>query len=247
MKLTPYKTRKLFPPEDNLYDALKAAKLNIEEGDVIAVSSKVVSIGEARCILNDETLTRDELAKHESARYVERPVAGRHLPLFTLTRGVLINVAGIDESNANGYFVLYPKNPMKSAEEIRAWIRKTFKVKKVGVIITDSKSVPVRRGAVGFALGWAGVEPLKNYRKEKDIFGRAFKTEVANIIDGLAGAAVVAMGEGNEQTPAVVIRGAPIAFTDKKRPQERFMKVTLENDLFSSFLLKRKWKRGDGC
>jgi len=244
MKLTPYRTRKLLPPKDDLYGALKAARLDIKEGDVCAVSSKIVSIGEGRCAVNDGTVTRDELAKREATRFVERPRAGAHRPLFTLTRGVLVSVAGIDESNANGYFVLYPKNPMKSAEEIRAWIRKTYKVRKIGVIITDSKSVPVRRGAVGFALGWAGVEPLKDYRTTKDIFGRAFKVEVANIIDGLAAAAVVSMGEGNEQTPVTVIRGAPVAFTDKKRPQERYMKVTLENDLFTSFLLRRAWKKG---
>jgi len=244
MRIVPIQTRVVMPPQDDVFDVLLQSKLSVQNGDVVVISSKIVSIHEGRCVLNDGTVSKDNLAKKEASYYVEPPRIGEWKPLFTITQGVLISRAGIDESNANGYFVLYPKDAMKSAANIREWIMKQYGVKKVGVIVSDSRSTPSRRGAVGFALGWAGIEPLRDYRGKKDIFGRAFNVEVANLVDGLASAAVVTMGEGNQQTPVAVISDAPIVFTDTKRPQERFLKVRHDNDLFSSFLLKRKWKKG---
>ncbi|MEK7613405.1 MAG: coenzyme F420-0:L-glutamate ligase [Patescibacteria group bacterium] len=246
MQFIPYKTRVLTPPKDDLFEAIKSAKLNIKDGDVIVVSSKVVSIGEGRCLPFKNQAQKDRLAKGEADYFVDIRRSSVWKSLFTVTEGVLIGRAGIDESNGKGHLILYPKNPMKSADTLRKWFQKTYSVKKLGVIISDSRSTPLRRGAIGFALGWAGIVPLKDYRKTKDLFGRAFQVEIANIADGLAGGAVVAMGEGNEQTPIVVIRNAPVVFTEKKRPQERIVKVKLENDLFSPFLLKLKWKKGGG-
>jgi len=247
MQIIPYKTRVLTPPKDDLFGALSAVSFTIREGDIVAVSSKVVSIGEGRCVTNDRPDRKDRLAKKEASFYTDIVRSSEWKSLFTATEGVLISRAGIDESNGNGYLILYPKNPMKSAEVLRAWFQKKYRVKNLGVVITDSRSTPLRRGATGFALAWAGFEPLKDYRKTTDLFGRAFKFEVAGIADGLAAGAVLAMGEGDEQTPVVVIRNAPVVFTDKKRPQERVVKVALKDDLFSPFLMSKKWKKGGGA
>lgn len=241
---TTYQTRTLLAPKDDLFSALDEANIAVREGDILVVSSKVVSIHEGRCIKNTGRVLKDELAKRESKRFIEIKRSETWKSLFTETEGVLIGRAGIDESNGNGYFVLYPRRPMASAEKIRAYVKGKYNLKNLGVIIADSRSTPLRRGAIGFALGWAGFLPLKDYRKTKDLFGRAFEVEIANLADGLAAGAVAAMGEGNEQTPVAVISGAPVVFTEKKRPQERMVKVTLEDDLFSPFLLAKKWKRG---
>ena len=116
--------------------------------------------------------------------------------------------------------------------------------RSLGLIITDSTSIPLRRGAIGIALAWDGLDPLRDYRGTPDIFGRAFTIELANIVDGLAAAAVLAMGEGKEQTPVVVIRDAKnIVLKNRSRARDQLM-VTPEDDLFAPLLFTgRKWKR----
>ena len=246
MEITSIKIRPLVPPGDDLFAALRAIKrFRPKSGDIIAVSSKVVSIHEGRCVPLGSAM-KDDLAKREAELFLERKYVPNRFALHTITRGVLIRNAGIDESNANGHYVLWPKDPMVSARKIRAFLKKEYRLKQVGVIITDSTSTPLRRGAMGFALGFAGFEPLHDYRGTKDIFGRAFVAEMANLADGLAAAAVLSMGEGSEQTPIAIIRNAPQTVwkdhvSGKSRPD--FI-VPLSDDIFSPFFVSAKWKRG---
>ncbi len=119
-------------------------------------------------------------------------------------------------------------------------------MKNLGVIITDSTSVPLRRGAIGFALAWSGFKPLRDYRGSKDLFGRVFEIEIANLADSLAAAANLLMGEGTECTPLAVIRDAPgVVFTDSDRePKGSELRVAPANDLFAPLLfVGKKWKR----
>lgn len=123
-----------------------------------------------------------------------------------------------------------------------------YKIKKLGVIVTDSISTPLRRGAVGFCLAWAGIDPLYDYRGEKDLFGRVFNFEQANLGDALASAAVAVMGEGNEQTPLAVIRNAPTHVWRSRHSSKLYKSfhVPMREDLFAPFLTKAKWKKGKG-
>ena len=80
--------------------------------------------------------------------------------------------------------------------------------------------MPLRAGAVGVALGYAGFQGIKNYIGEKDIFGRIFKMSKTDVADSLATSAVLCMGEGKEQQPLAVITDAPIIFTNKRAKNE---------------------------
>lgn len=242
MLVTPIKVRPLLPPKDDLYAAIKESKLKLDDGDVIAVTSKVVAIQEG-CALPIEGTDKLELIKKE-ADWFYKPKKSKYRKNFTIVRGLLVSSSGIDQSNGNGYFTYYPKDPQKSAARIRTWLMREYKLKKLGLIITDSMSIPLRRGAIGTALAYAGFAPLKDYRGTKDLFGRAFTSEVANIADGLAATAVLAMGEGGEGTPLVVIRGAKsVSFGAYGKNKEPLV-VSLDNDVFAPFLNNGKWKKG---
>jgi len=206
MQIEGIKLRRLTPPKDSLRDALRAAKLRLREGDIVAISSKVVSIDEGACVPID-SIEKRKLIEQEADWYYRTPHS-RYRSVFTIAKGYMPGAAGIDESNGNGYYILYPKDPFKSAKRWRTWLRKEYRVDKLGVVITDSTSLPLRRGAIGFALSWDGLDPLRDYRGTKDIFGRTIQAEVANLVDALATAAVLEMGEGGEQTPVAVIRNA---------------------------------------
>lgn len=170
----------------------------------------------------------------------------RHKHLFTIARGALVGAAGIDESNGNEHYILYPSDPFASAKRLRTWLCKTHGLKEIAVIITDSKSDFLRRGATGFALAWDGIDPLRDYRGTPDLFGRMIKFEIANLIDSLAAAANLHMGETTERTPLVVIRDAPnIVF--KNRPgKDDQLYVRPEDDLFAPILFRPRWKKGGG-
>jgi len=235
---------KIVPPKDDLVKKISASKLKLKDGDVLAISSKVVSIGEGRTI-SAEKITKETLIKKEADLYYAPKFTKKWGYMFTITKGVLIGSAGVDQSNGNGYFVLWPKNPMRSAARLRIDLMREYKLKKLGVVITDSTSRPLRRGASGFALAWAGFEPLYDYRGTPDIFGRPIHVEQANIVDGLAAAAVLVMGEGSEQTPIALLRDVPKTIWDAKQAKKNdgFI-VPMERDLFAPFFKNAPWKKG---
>lgn len=243
MEITPIKLSVLTPPRDDLFSKIKKSRLRLKNGDIVAVASKVLSIHEGRRIPID-AVDKQALARKEASLIAA--TRSRWGSGFTINRGVLIRVAGIDESNANGHYVLWPKNPMRSAMAVRRFLMREYKMKKLGVIITDSISTPLRRGAVGFALAWAGIDPLYDYRGEKDLFGREFQFEQANQADALAAAAVLAMGEGSEQTPLAIIRNAPKHIWHSRHSSKtyRTFNVPMKEDLFWPFLKNVKWKKG---
>ena len=117
----------------------------------------------------------------------------------------------------------------------------------MGVIITDSRSAPLRWGAIGISIAHTGFKALKNYIGTRDLFGRIMQAERANIADALAVAAVVEMGEGNEQTPLAIISDVNFVDFQKRNPTKKeldFLKLTIENDFFSYILTKTDWLKG---
>ena len=246
MEVIAIKTRKLLPPKDNLWEVLSTIK-SLKENLVVAVTSKIVSIGEARCIPIKET-SKDELAKKEADLYLPREEAPDGLIMHTIKDNMLVASAGVDESNGDGYFILWPKNPQESAKKIWNFLRDKFKVKNLGVIITDSRLIPLRRGVVGISIGYFGFKPLKDYRGKKDIFGREFKMETSNLPDSLATAAVLEMGEGSEQKPIVLITDiSKIDFIDyeyKAKILDDTFEIPEKEDMFYPLLSSVKWKKG---
>lgn len=230
----------LFPLLDRYIDDLK-------DGDVIAVTSKVVSICEGRVQKLTNQIEKDLLIRNESERYLDTDLTRRYGFQMTIAHNILISNAGIDHSNGNGYAVLWPEDPMKSAEKIWKHLKAKRSLSHLGVIITDSHTTLLRRGTIGIGLAWCGFVALKNYIGTKDIFGREFLVTQSHMLDGLAAAAVVVMGEGNEQTPFARIRGVQgMTFTNcpPTEKEKDAMRIGLEEDMYAPLLLSVPWQKG---
>lgn len=207
---------------------LKHAGDKIKENTLLAITSKIVSVAEGRTF-QKEKIRKEDLIKKECEHYLGEIGYGCHL---TIHHGLLVPSAGIDESNSfNQDYILYPKDPFLSAEKIRTAIKQKLSLKNFAVIITDSRTLPLRKGVTGVTLAYSGFKAVKSLIGKKDLFGRALRMTTINITDALATSAVLLMGEGSEQCPLALIKNAPLEFTDKTNPSE--LKIPLKDDLYS--------------
>ncbi|MBI3630821.1 MAG: coenzyme F420-0:L-glutamate ligase [Candidatus Sungbacteria bacterium] len=250
MIITPIKTRIIMPPRDDLLSALKKALPRVRENTVLVITSKVVSIWQGRCIPKAEISDKDELIKQEADFYLSREATPHGWVMHTLKHNIFIPSAGIDESNANEHYILWPQNPAATAKVLWQWARKTYRLRNVGIIISDSRSLPLRRGVVGFALSYYGFHPLKEYRGTPDLFGRKLKMTLTDFPDALASGAVAIMGEGKESTPAAVIADVPmLKFTGRpyraRRPHSSY-DIKTKEDIYYPLLSSVLWKKGGG-
>lgn len=111
--------------------------------------------------------------------------------------------AGIDQSNVgDGRILLLPEDPRASAMRLRAGLGKDC-----ATIITDTCGRPFRAGVAGVAVGWAGIAALRDWRGEHDLHGMRLEITLEAIVDEIAAAANLLMGEAGDGTPAVVFRG----------------------------------------
>ena len=152
--------------------------------------------------------------------------------------------AGVDESSANGKIILLPEDSFKASEAIRRQLKKHYRIKKLGIIVSDSRLLPLRAGVVGVALGYSGFKGVRDYRGTPDIFGRILKLSRTDVADGLATAAVLLMGEGAEQQPLAVITNAPVEFQDKI--DQRELVINIREDIYQPLfekIKKIKWKK----
>ncbi len=247
MIITPIKTDKLIPEKDNdIFEVLdKSLPEKINDSSVIAITSKIISITEGNVIKMDQT-SKDELIEKESQFYLERNKNPYNVSL-TITQNNLSASAGIDESNGNGYYILWPKDPYSSANRIRAYLKNKYSLKHIGVIITDSKTTPLRWGVTGISIAYSGFKPLFDYTGKPDLFGRTFQYEKLSIIDSLASSAVLVMGEGAEQTPIALIEDLPfLEFQDRDTTEEELamLRIEVEKDIYAPFLKNAEWKKG---
>lgn len=239
------KTRKFLPPQDNLEDLLKFIP-PLENRSVVAISSKVISIIEGNT-LPINSISHDKLVAKLATYSLEPVKRGKNDMILTQVGNLLVESAGVDVSNGNGYYVLLPKNPYKSAKKIWHMLRRRDKIKNLGVIITDSHSVPLRKGAIGFALASYGFRAAKVYENESDIFGKKFNFTASNVAGSLAAAAVFSMGEGNEKTPAAIITDlSNIIWFRKIVPiatAKRYAWVHPNFDVYSPLLKSTQWSK----
>lgn len=232
MRFIPIKTRVFLPPQDDIYDLLRYVK-KMEDGDILVITSKVLGIHQGRCIKIDSKVNKAQLIKKE-AEYFRLTRVKQQKFILTIKNHVLALSAGIDESNTNGYYVLLPKNVNRLLKEIWTYLRRKHRIKNLGVIATDSHTFPMRRGTLGIAIGFYGLEPQNDYRREKDIFGRKFKFTQTDIVDALAVTAVHLMGEGAERTPMTLIKNAKVKFTTKSTYRKLIM--PLKSDIYYPLL-----------
>ncbi|MEO8638054.1 MAG: coenzyme F420-0:L-glutamate ligase [Candidatus Taylorbacteria bacterium] len=238
MKILPVKTR-IFKEKENLTDFILEHIPHLSEGSVLAVTSKIVSLAEGRVEKKISEENKIRLIKQES----ELAFRTKYVWL-TIRDNLIMSDAGIDESNADSKLILLPKNSFKSASLIREELKNKFRLKRLGVLITDSRLFPMRNGTVGVALSYAGFKGIKEYVGKKDLFGRPFKFQRVDIADSLATSAVLTMGEGNESIPLAVIEDAPITFTDKVNPRE--LQISIKEDVYQPLFEKihtLKWKK----
>ena len=228
------KTRIFKENEDLNAFILKYVK-NLKDNSVLVVTSKIVALAEGRTAEYKNKREKIKLIKKESEYALKTKYAW-----LTIKDGLVMASAGIDESNANGKVVLLPKDSFKSAEMIRTSLRKKFRIKKLGVIVSDSRIFPLRHGVMGFALGYAGFQGIKDYVGQKDIFGRVFKMSKTDVADSLATSAVLCMGEGSEQKPLAIITDAPVVFKNKINKKE--LMFGSQGDLYHPLLKKLKRK-----
>jgi coenzyme F420-0:L-glutamate ligase/coenzyme F420-1:gamma-L-glutamate ligase len=224
--------------------------LEFEDGDVIVVAQKIFSKAEGRVVnLRDvaDSKRAQRLAKsvRKDPRFVELVLretkkvlkASCEVLLVEDVRGLVCINAGIDKSNVQGRdeFALLPENPDRSAEECRKRIRE-LTGKEVAVVMCDTYSRPFRRGQVNFAIGVAGINPFRDYRGKRDLFGQILKVKNVAVVDEVAAAAELLMGQAREGMPVVVLRGLRGVVEVCEGCSARDLQISSEEDLFEGAL-----------
>ncbi len=244
MQVTPIQTDKFYPGDD-LLSFIKEALPTLAEESIVVVTSKIVSLAENR-VVPVKSGTKQEkldLARQEADYYIDESHSQFNLLITIRDHLVAVN-AGLDQSNVEGHYLLLPKKPQESATRIWHYLREAYDLEKVGVIITDSKTIPLKWGTMGASLAYCGFQALVNKVGQPDLFGRSLEMTKVNVAEGLAAAAVVEMGEVAEAQPLAVITGANQAiFQDHPPTEEELAETTieLEDDVYGPMLTAAPW------
>jgi coenzyme F420-0:L-glutamate ligase/coenzyme F420-1:gamma-L-glutamate ligase len=222
MQLYSVRTR-VVKPGDNLVElvleSLRTQQLKLENNDVLALASKIVSYSQGRVMKLSDAKPSEKarkLAKRCSLEpeFAELLLGEAEKVYGGVEKAVLTANAGIDNKNApSGSVVLWPQNLVEWLRHFREEIKcKTGA--HVAVVVVDSGLIPLRIGTVGLALAVAGFVPVRECRGKKDLYGKPIMITRHAVADDLASAAHLLMGEACEKTPVVLIKGAPVDFDD---------------------------------
>lgn len=229
----------------NLFEALK---FDFHDRDILVVSSKFVAMSEGRAVKLDSVRPAAKAKKLASKYGMDERLAQLVLDesdeivggisgfALAIRKGMMAPNAGIDKSNVPaGYAILYPKDPFKSARALRQQFLE--RGVNVGVVIADSRLMPTRRGTTGVAIAAAGFSPTEDERGKADLFGNKLRVTFRAVADSLATMGVAVMGESAESTPAAVVRGFAVTWTDR-RLSWRDMAVPSKVDIYLRGLRK---------
>ena len=225
----------------DLIDKKVGARLG--DGDVLVISSKFVAVAEGR-VVRLSTVKAGEKARELASKYRMDPrlcevvvresdeiLGGIPGFLLTIKDGLLTPNAGIDKSNVkHGTVVLYPRRPQVSARRIREAIRYA-RGASVGVVVCDSRLSPTRRGTTGVAVASSGIEAVLDMRGRMDLFGNVLKVTSQAVADDLSSAAELLMGESDEATPIVLVRGLGGVQKDMEYDGRRFS-ISMDEDVY---------------
>jgi dihydrofolate synthase / folylpolyglutamate synthase len=243
MTVTAVKSRIVETSTCTIEELLNESLHSLSDGTVVAVSSKVVSLCEGATVPMDGT-DKDALVTSEADLYLPKQ-ENRFNIYLTIKNSMLTPSAGVDESNTNGHFVLWPENPQQSACRIWHYLRERFGLGRLGVVITDSAPSPLRWGVTGRAVAYCGFKGLNSKVGQSDLFGRELTMTSVNIADALAASAVLCMGEADEQTPLALITDLPfVTFSETEPTAEELesMRVSMEEDLYGQLLSSVRWR-----
>lgn len=266
MRVYPIKTR-IFLPKQQVFDLVIEYLPKVAEYTVLVVASKLFSYQENRLLPVPSDPLEARLRKYE----LVRQEADWYLPpneifsfIVTMKNNVLAVNAGIDQSNSiDGSFLLWPNNFQALTDQLWQQLRDFYRIKNLGLIVADSRTIPLRWGVIGTAICSSGLKHLRNYIGTTDIFGRLLKMSQTNIVESLAVTASMLMGEGSEQQPlAVIDQLVPKDLTTKEKAkllpviefldqpqttqQLQELKISLEEDVYSTFLKNAGWQKGGG-
>ena len=224
-------------------DSLTINSEQLQNGDVLTISSKFIALSEGRYKnLNNIKVSSEaldlsnkynidpqlsELIYEES----DKIFSGSDGFVLTFKNGIVVPNAGIDTSNIMpGYAILYPENPLQSAQFIKKELDNLFKI-KLGVIITDSRLMPTRIGTTGVAIACVGINPIQDERGKNDLFGNSILVTQKAIADNLSSASQILMGECDESIPIVIVRDGGFILTDDDISNQSFS-VGLDKCIF---------------
>ena len=249
MKVTAIKTP-LVREGDDLLDVIASSVKAIPENIVLVVASKIISYSQRRLIPAEKKTRQEkhELVKQEADWYLPNELS-RYDVMITIKNGFLTANAGIDESNANGKYVLWPEDLQAQTNRIWQFVREHFQVKNLGVIVTDSRTWPLRWGVVGTCLTHCGFEQLHDYRGELDLFEREIHFVQLNIAEAIASMSVLEMGEVAEQTPLGLVENIHrIEFQDREPTAQELAELRIEpqDDMYGPLLENKHWLKGGG-
>ncbi len=225
-------------------DKIQQADLSLADGDVLVISSKILSKSEGRRIALDTVDPSDEayqLAEEtgKDPRLVEL-ILQDSTAVSRKRKGVLVTQhrlgfvsanSGIDQSNSldgDSNVLILPADPDKTAQEFHAKIQDELGI-HVGIVISDTHGRPFRIGNIGVAIGVAGLPAVKDLRGQQDLFGRTLEISQQAYSDLVASAAHLLCGEANEGYPVILIRGIDIS---PPHGQASEMNRLPENDLY---------------
>ncbi|MFJ9898800.1 coenzyme F420-0:L-glutamate ligase [Streptomyces sp. NPDC091280] len=192
---------------DDLAKLIAAAQPGLVDGDVLLVTSKIVSKAEGRVV---EASDREAAIDAETVRVVARRGA---LRIVENRQGLVMAAAGVDASNTPaGTVLLLPEDPDASARAIRDGLRDALGV-SVGVVVTDTFGRPWRTGLTDVAIGAAGVRVLDDLRGGTDAYGNPLSATVVATADELAAAGDLVKGKA-AGLPVAVVRGLPHVVAD---------------------------------
>jgi len=206
--------------------AVTGSGLGLRDGDILCVTSKILSKAEGRVVRADD---REAAIDAEMVRLVARRGPTR---IVQTRHGFVMAAAGVDASNTPaGTVLLLPEDPDGSARDMADALRDRFGV-AVGVVVTDTFGRPWREGQTDVAIGCAYIDALLDHRGTIDAFGNELQVTAAATVDELAGAGEVVKGKA-DGVPVALVRGLGDLVTAEPGPGVRPLIRSAESDMFS--------------
>jgi coenzyme F420-0:L-glutamate ligase/coenzyme F420-1:gamma-L-glutamate ligase len=211
-------------PGADLAELITGAAPDLRDGDILVVTSKIVSKSEGRIVTGD----REAAIDAEAVRTVARRGPTR---IVTTRHGLVLAAAGVDASNtAPGTLVLLPIDPDESARALRQSIAARRAI-SVGVIISDTLGRAWRTGQTDTAIGAAGLAPIRDHRGQSDTFGNPLEVTMAAVADEIAAAADLVKGK-TSQIPVAIVRGLAELVTAADGPGAAALVRPVAEDMF---------------
>jgi coenzyme F420-0:L-glutamate ligase / coenzyme F420-1:gamma-L-glutamate ligase len=237
-----------------VWRAISKNGAKVQDGDILVISSKFAAISEGRLIDLSKVKIEDK-AKLLAEKYRLEPalaqlvleesdliLGGIHGFVLSVVSGTLAPNAGIDKSNVpKGWVIQYPIDPFGTVKDLRKLLlqkasQEGDNLRRLGVVLSDSRVTPTRLGTIGVAVAYAGLKPTIDMRGTPDLLGNNLAVTLRAAVDQLASAAQLVMGESNEGKPVVIIRGFEEAFSEAKNDFERTTTISPDQCLILNSL-----------